>query len=596
MSQHGRLTILVAAVAGFSFLGWLGSTRLWDDDEPKNAVCGQEMFERGDWIVPTFNGTLRTDKPILIYWCMLAAFNVLGVNELAIRLPSALAGIGTVVLTFHLGRLLFDRRTGLVASGLLTSALMFAVLARAATPDSLLIVWITASLTSFVAGVAARRGGHFGGDSANSRGTVVPICEHGLPTTAWLLMYASIGIAVLAKGPIGVVMPLGIIGSYLLFFDSPPNQAANTNWLRRCLSYFAPRRIWTIANTLHVFTGAAIVALIALPWYIAVAVQTHGEWVTGFLGTHNIGRFMQPLEHHRGLPIYYPIAIMIGFFPASMFLPVALWSSIHTVRQDTSGRRSSAAFLLCWIACYVGFFTVAATKLPNYVVPCYPALAIVTAAWLILITDRGTAMRTWHLWTGYGASAILGLGITAGLTIAAYKILDIHNFVALPGIIMIVGSLTCLTMLYQNRVSRSVLSFVLTCLLFTASATIHTGMQVNDAQDGPYFARYIHEHIHATSPDAPKIGTYAYFPPSLVYYLGYPVHRPTGPQQLQAFFAEGGDAIVMTRATFEKQRASLPSDITILTHQQRFLRTDQDIVLVGRPTEVAEGDRRGQQR
>lgn len=596
MFHHWRFTILVAAVAGLSFLGWLGSTRLWDDDEPKNGVCGQEMFERGDWIVPTFNGTLRTDKPILIYWCMLAAFNAIGVSELAIRLPSALAGVGTVVLTFHLGRLLFDRRIGLIASCLLTSALMFAVLARAATPDSLLILWITASLTCFVAGVAARRGGHFSGDAANPRGPVESVCEHGLPTAAWILMYVAIGVAVLAKGPIGVVMPLGIIASFLLFFDSPISPTANANWWRRCVAYFAPQRIWTIAKTLHIFTGAVIVALIALPWYVAVALQTHGEWVTGFLGTHNIGRFMQPLEHHRGLPIYYPIAIMIGFFPASMFLPVALWSSISTVRKDGSGRRGSAAFLLCWIACYVGFFTVAATKLPNYVVPCYPALAIVTAAWLIQVIDRQAIVRAWHLWVGYGASAILGLGVSVGLTIAAYKILGIHNFVALPGIVMIVGGLTCLTMLYQNRVGRSVLSFVVTCLFFTASATIHTGMQVNDAQDGPYFARYIHEHIHPASPDAPKIGTYAYFPPSLVYYLGHSVYRPSGPQQLQEFFAGGGDAIVMTRATFEKQRANLPSDIAVLTQQKRFLRTDQEVVLVGRPTKIAEGDHRGQQR
>lgn len=593
MSNHWRFTFLVAAVAGLSFLGWLGSTRLWDDDEPKNAVCGQEMFARGDWIVPTFNGTLRTDKPILIYWCMLAVFNAIGVSELAIRLPSALAGVGTVILTFHLGRLLFDRRTGLIASCLLTSALMFAVLARAATPDSLLIFWITASLTCYVAGVAARRGGHFSGDRLDVHTTAVPICEHGLPAAAWISMYMAIGVAVLAKGPIGVVMPLGIIGSYLLFFDSPITQAANTSWLRRCLGYFAPHRIWTIAKTLHVFTGAAIVALIALPWYIAVAVQTHGEWVTGFLGTHNIGRFMQPLEHHRGLPIYYPIAIIIGFFPASIFLPVALWSSFTTARKN-GPRGNSAAFLLCWIACYVGFFTVAATKLPNYVVPCYPALAIVTAAWLIFVIDSRASIRSWHLWTGYGTSAVLGLGVTVGLTIAAYSILDIHSFVALPGIVMIVGGLTCLTMLYQKQVGRSVISFVVTGLFFTASATIHTGMQVNDAQEGPYFARYIREHIHSTSPDAPKIGTYAYFPPSLVYYLGYPVHRPNGPQQLQAFFAEGGDAIVMTRATFEKQRANLPSDITILARQQRFLRTDQEIVLVGRRTEIAEGIHSGQ--
>jgi len=91
---------------------------------------------------------------------MLAVYHVIGVSEFSDRLPSALAGIGSVVLTFHLGRLMFNARSGLLASCVFASALMFAVLARGATPDSLLIFCITASMTSFVAGVAARRGGN----------------------------------------------------------------------------------------------------------------------------------------------------------------------------------------------------------------------------------------------------------------------------------------------------------------------------------------------------------------------------------------------------------------------------------------------------
>src|SRR5437763_4867423 len=142
MYQNWRITIIVAAIAATVFLVGLGAPRLWDEDEAKNSVCGQEMLGRGDWIVPTFNGQLRTDKPICLYWCMLAVYNVIGVSEFSDRLPSALAGIGSVVLTFHLGRLLFNARSGLLASCVFASALMFAVLARGATPDSLLIFCI----------------------------------------------------------------------------------------------------------------------------------------------------------------------------------------------------------------------------------------------------------------------------------------------------------------------------------------------------------------------------------------------------------------------------------------------------------------------
>src|SRR5450432_3795221 len=124
MSDHPwRDTLAVAAIAAVMYCAALGSARLLDDDEPRNSQCGREMLDRGDWIVPTFNGQLRTDKPILLYWAMLAVYNVLGVNEFAARLPSALAGVGTVVLTYHLGRLLLDRRSGLIAACLLACAM-----------------------------------------------------------------------------------------------------------------------------------------------------------------------------------------------------------------------------------------------------------------------------------------------------------------------------------------------------------------------------------------------------------------------------------------------------------------------------------------
>ncbi len=215
MFEHSRNMVIVAAIAATVFCAGLGSSRLLDEDEPINAVCGQEMFSRGDWVVPTFNDKLSPDKPILTYWCMIAAYSLLGVSELAARIPSALAGVGSVVLTYQLGRLMFDTRTGLLASCLFASAINFAILARAATPDSLLIVCMTASLTSFVAGVATRRGGHFSGTDRTLEPS--PVQVHGLPVLACVGMYVGMGLAVLAKGPIGVVLPLGIVGSYLLF-------------------------------------------------------------------------------------------------------------------------------------------------------------------------------------------------------------------------------------------------------------------------------------------------------------------------------------------------------------------------------------------
>ncbi|HVT27113.1 MAG TPA: glycosyltransferase family 39 protein [Lacipirellulaceae bacterium] len=593
MFQQWRMTFIVAAIAAATFCTGLGLTRLWDVDEPMNAVCGQEMFARGDWIVPTFNGQLRTDKPILIYWCMIAVYHFLGVTEMAARLPSALAGIGTIVLTFHLGRLMFDRRTGLVASCLASSALMFAVLARGATPDSLLIVCITASITSFVAGVAKRRGGHFSG-TLDGRGTPTPVQAHGLPVLACVGMYVSMGLAVLAKGPIGVVMPLGIIGCYLLFFDDVEAAPADAGWLRRVVRYFAPRRILSIARTLRLGWGLPLVALVALPWYIMVGIRTNGEWITGFLGTHNVGRFMHPMEHHRGLPIYYVVAIFAGFFPGSVFLPVGLWSMITFIRRNNA-RRGAAAFLLCWIGCYVGFFTFAATKLPNYVVPCYPALAIATGYWLSAMIDRA-AVRDWRLWAGYGSFVGVGVIIAVAVAIVARVLLKLDPLPALPGIVAVIGGIASLMLLYRGRVGGSVGAFLVTCFLFTLSAMTYTAWRASELEDGPMLAEQIHTLIDTQSHAAPHVATLRYSCPSLVFYLGNTVERLGAPGEIPAFFEGGGDALVMSRTAYENCRDQLPSTLAVLAETQRFMKRRESVVIVGRSTELARGDARDEVR
>src|SRR3954469_11664933 len=586
MADHWRPTVAVGALAAVVFLSGLGLTQLWDEDEPKNAVCGQEMLQRGDWIVPTFNAQLRTDKPILLYWCMLAVYNVLGVSELTARLPSALAGMGTVILTFHLGRLMFDRRTGLIASCLAASAIYLCLLARAATPDSLLIFCITASLSAFVAGVAARRGGSFNGRDDARLNEPVSVSEHGLPLIACIAMYLCIGLAVLAKGPIGVVMPLGIIGCYLLLFDGVEAAPAEWGRLRRLFWRFSPGRVFGIIRMLRLVWGLPLVLVVALPWYVAVGIKTNGEWLRGFLGTHNVARFMQPMEHHRGLPIYYLVAILLGFFPGSVFLPVGMWSMLGAVRQRLA-HRSAAALLLCWICCYLGFFTLAATKLPNYVVPCYPALAIVTGSWLSALLARRTA-RNWQVWAGYGSLAVAGVAATVALVVLAHVYLNGDVLVALPGLVAVIGGIICLAMVYRGQTGRSVGVFIATSLAFTSSAMIYTAWRANAQQEGPLLAERISAASDAAADEGPRVATFNYFTPSLVYYLGHPISRLGNADEVTKFFDEGGDAVVLPRTVYEKNRGALPADLTVVAEATRLFRKTQ-VVVVSKTPQVARG-------
>ncbi|MBM4077022.1 MAG: phospholipid carrier-dependent glycosyltransferase, partial [Planctomycetes bacterium] len=239
--------VSLGLIAILIFFTNLGSYALFDEDEPKNAVCGREMYERGDWIVPTFNTQLRTDKPILIYWLMQISFRLFGVSEFSARFGSALLAVGTTLLTYHLGRKLYTPEIGWLAGVIVCTSLMFSAVGRSVTPDSVLIFCLTLAFTSYVWAVAARKGGHFSGsvsgrnDENTDRNTspvrdsshevvaspVLDLCNSKRsPTTmaellpgSWITalpMYGAMGFAVLAKGPIGFLLPCMIIGLNLL--------------------------------------------------------------------------------------------------------------------------------------------------------------------------------------------------------------------------------------------------------------------------------------------------------------------------------------------------------------------------------------------
>ncbi|MCE9547882.1 MAG: glycosyltransferase family 39 protein, partial [Planctomycetia bacterium] len=378
MRGFWKQQLWVVLAAAFVVSLNLGAARLWDEDEPKNATCAAEMLARGDWTVPTFNGELRTDKPILLYWCMLLSYHVFGVTELGARMTSALCGVGTALLTYHLGRRLFGAATGLWAGLLLCSSLMFVVAARGATPDSLLIFFSTLAIWFFVDGStkADKRvlgatpqlnplaGRQNWGDAPGTRSNS-PIV--GLPSywRTYVLMYEAMAFAVLAKGPVGFLLPTAVIGLYLLVINPaaaatviPTGQnnsrfgqirtalAATVSWLWRTMS---PPRIVRMAGAMRPLIGLAMLALVALPWYLLVGMETQGAWPLGFFWHHNLDRYVASLDGHQGVPLYHFFSIAAGFFPASVFL---LPMVVHTVRRLKADDQARRGYVLaaCWVA------------------------------------------------------------------------------------------------------------------------------------------------------------------------------------------------------------------------------------------------------
>jgi 4-amino-4-deoxy-L-arabinose transferase-like glycosyltransferase len=195
MSSSRRHILWILLTAAVIFFTHLGATALWDEDEPWYASCAREMYQRGDWVVPRFNGELFPEKPPLMFWTMIAGFEIFGVNELGARFFSAVFGMATALMAYYLGRLLFTPRVGLWAGLITASTIVFAVSARAATVDAALTCVTTGALLCFV--ILLRRNKDLGFRVQDSVAQFaicnlqLPICNPPLPAAGSCWSWSS---------------------------------------------------------------------------------------------------------------------------------------------------------------------------------------------------------------------------------------------------------------------------------------------------------------------------------------------------------------------------------------------------------------------
>jgi 4-amino-4-deoxy-L-arabinose transferase-like glycosyltransferase len=394
---HYSLLILVSASV---FLINLGGPALWDLDEGRNATATLEMRESGDWIRPTFNGKLRSHKPVLLYWLQAAAFEIFGVNEFSARLPSALAAMLTVLLVYELGRRMFDTGTGLLGALILASSALFCVAAHFANPDAILLTFTTATLLFFWLSIASGK-------------------------RAWLLLVGpAAGMAMLAKGPVGVVLPFAVVVVFMV-------------WSRNLRRLF--NRVWVSVALLFI--------LVAAPWYVLVALETKSQFLSEFLLTHNLERALSAMEDHSGPAWYYLAVLAVGLVPWSVFLGSAVWfgarSAAHVsgavdgeqTYRDDPNTAAGYRFLWCWIAVYLMTFTIAATKLPNYILPVLPPLALLIGRFLHQWSQRRLELPAWVQPVSLTILAFAGLTTSFGLLVLGGTVpLEILHGRSWPGL------------------------------------------------------------------------------------------------------------------------------------------------------------------
>jgi 4-amino-4-deoxy-L-arabinose transferase-like glycosyltransferase len=446
--RPSHYALLLAAGAALFLLN-LGGPSLWDLDEGRNATCSYEMVESGDFIVPKFNADLRSHKPVLLYWLQAAAFACFGLNEFAARLPSALAALLTLLLTYELGRCLFDAVTGLLAGLALGSTLMFCASAHFANPDALLNAFVVLTLFCFWVGYA-RRG----------RWWFVPAG-------------AAAGLAFLAKGLTGLLLPGAVVFLFLA-------------WSGRLRILLDGRLLW----------GVLTFALVGLPWYAWVAVETKGQFLREFFGTHHLGRALSAMEGHGGPPYYYAAVLLVGFAPWSVFLGLSLWygawsalarpwASVRAAWEraaERAGQGGAATidgyrFLACWFLVYFAAFTAATTKLPNYILPLYAPTALLTARFLerwrrgTLTLPRGLMALCLVLLGLIGVGVAVGLLLAGGAVEASFmrgRYLPGLEVWAAAGAAPVLGALAAAWLARRQRRSGAVVAVTVAALLFLA--------------------------------------------------------------------------------------------------------------------------------
>lgn len=346
--------LIICGLALFMLLFGIGGVPLLDPDEPVYAETAREMLQTGDFLSPRIFGDYWYDKPPMYYWLVALSQMVFGDNEFAARFPTAIMGCLTSILLYVGGTKLFNERAGFWAAFILTTCIQFFYIGKAAVTDMTLLFFMTAALLCFV---------------------------HKL----YWLMYICMALATLTKGPIGLVFPGAIIFIYLLIMGQ----------LREILR-------------MHVLRGILLYLLIASPWYYAMYTVHGMAFIETFLGFHNLTRFTTAEHANRVTFWYYIPVIIFGLFPWTGLLLQSIKSSISESRIDDMRK---LFFLHVWWLFIFLFFTICKTKLVSYVLPLFPALAMIIGWNISRMLSKMRHNTTFYGWIFGSGIFILLLGV-----------------------------------------------------------------------------------------------------------------------------------------------------------------------------------------
>jgi len=466
---------LVALAIMGNYLFASTRTTLWDRDEPRYARATVEMVESGNYLLPTFNGQIWFDKPPLLYWLMSLPIRLLGPTELACRFFGVLGTALTCLLTFFIGKQLLGSKAALWAMVILASTLMILVVGSSAISDAVLLPFIVAVMAVFAQSISS-----------------------GITLFHVFLMGVALGLGMLTKGPIGL-MPLPAIAAIL--------------WLGRKTRKNIRRDVCAVAASL------AIGFLIFTAWAIPANHFTNGQFVRQFIGRHVISRALKPMEQHGGnfllyLPYYLPVVIF-GLFPWTLHLPGA----ISAVIGGRVGSKYGRILLISWVAPTFIIMSLAATKLPHYILFIWPALALAVAGTIVADQQNRLTERD-KIWLRRGVWFFgpLAIAMALGLIIGPW-------FIEIPGLrwsgcasgmVLLAMAIIAIPQQRANRPQVSAKVLLMCMLVLEIPLLFGILPAVEQVKIAPFLAQAVN---NKTIKDVPIV-TYNYREPTLNFYMG----------------------------------------------------------------------------
>jgi 4-amino-4-deoxy-L-arabinose transferase-like glycosyltransferase len=449
METKTRYLLILIFVGSLIFLYNLGAKDLWEPDETRYAVVAREMKETGNWMVPHLNGAIYSEKPPLFFWLVNLSTSLLGDNEAANRLPSALAGLITVLLTFLFGARLFGARTGFLSGLVLASGFFLSLISRWMILDSLFTLFFLLALYFFYEGYknVERRRVHY------------------------LLVGTFIGFGVLTKGPIAFLpIPILLILGFL-------NKDA--------------KKVWNLDLLWGVLLSLALLSA----WLIPACWTGGHDYTRRILIEQSVGRVIATTRHsHPQSFLFYLIRFPAEFLPWTLFIPAAVALQLNKPKEE----RGSFLFISVWFLLIFFFFSLLKGKKDNYILPLYPAASILVGRWLDSFVRTPEARESVRMRllnpVALAAFFFLGLWLARLLSPLEWFPQAVHPHLSLldwPLSLAAIGGILSLGFLFKRWLRLSLLPLVVALILAQMYFAVAILPRLNEFVSNKSFSRKI---------------------------------------------------------------------------------------------------------